>query len=67
MRYQKLFDYLKNEHGVTLLQSDMQEIVRIVDEMREDELRLMQIECEHYFKTTDCGYTLKCKHCGLEM
>lgn len=31
--YQKLFDYMYDEHGVTLLQTDMQEIIRIVNEM----------------------------------
>ena len=30
MDYQKLFDYMKDEHGVTLLESDMQEIRNIV-------------------------------------
>ncbi len=26
MKYQKLFDYMSKEHGVTLLETDMQEI-----------------------------------------
>lgn len=30
MDYQKLFNYMENEHGVTLLESDMQEIRNIV-------------------------------------
>ena len=34
MNYQKLFDYISNEHGVTLLQQDMQDIVNIVNEMQ---------------------------------
>lgn len=37
MRYQKLFSYLAEEHGVILLENEMQEIVRIVDEMHDEE------------------------------
>ncbi len=29
MNYQKLFDYLQNEFGITALESEMQEIVNI--------------------------------------
>jgi hypothetical protein len=36
MKYQKLFDYMVNEHGVTLMQSDMQEIERIVLEQKNE-------------------------------
>ena len=32
MNYQKLFNYMRDEHGVTLLESDMREIVDIVNE-----------------------------------
>jgi thymidylate synthase len=32
MNYQKLFDYMSKEHGVDLLETDMQEIERIVRE-----------------------------------
>ena len=32
MDYQKLFNYMSKEHGVTLLEQDMQEIVNIVTE-----------------------------------
>lgn len=39
MNYQKLFDYLSNEHGVTLLESEMQEICNIVNEMQNQALR----------------------------
>ena len=38
MEYQELFNYMKDEHGVTLLESEMQEIARI---------------CEKQSKTTD--------------
>ena len=33
MNYQKLSDYMQDEHGVILLESDMQEIVNICREM----------------------------------
>jgi hypothetical protein len=32
MNYQKLFDYMSKEHGVDLLETDIQEIERIVRE-----------------------------------
>jgi hypothetical protein len=35
MDFQELFEYMSNEHGVILLESDMWEIVRIVREMIE--------------------------------
>ena len=35
MNYQKLFDYMIDEHGVTLLESDMSEIINIVNEMQQ--------------------------------
>lgn len=38
MNYQKLFNYMSEEHGVTLLEQDMQEIRNIVNEMQSDEL-----------------------------
>ena len=34
MNYQKLFDHMAENHGVTLLESDMQEICNIVEEMQ---------------------------------
>jgi hypothetical protein len=34
MDYQKLFNYMKNEHDITLLETDMIEIERIVLESR---------------------------------
>lgn len=36
MNYQKLFNYMSKEHGVDLLESDMQEICNIVNEMQAD-------------------------------
>lgn len=42
MNYQKLFDYFSREHGLTLLETEMQEICNIVNDMQwisvEDEL-----------------------------
>jgi ribulose-5-phosphate 4-epimerase/fuculose-1-phosphate aldolase len=37
MNYQKLFNYMHEEHGVILLETDLQAIVRIVEEMEETE------------------------------
>lgn len=33
MDYQKLFEHMAEQHGLTLLESEMQEIIRIVNEM----------------------------------
>jgi hypothetical protein len=35
MNYQKLFDYFHEQHGISLLLTDMQEVARIVKEMEE--------------------------------
>lgn len=37
MDYQKLFNYMSEEHGLTLLQTDMQEICNIVREMDKED------------------------------
>lgn len=39
MDYQKLFNYMSDEYDVILLETDMQEICNIVNEMQENELR----------------------------
>lgn len=39
MSYQKLFDYMSKEHGVTLLESDMSEIINIVNEQHNSQWR----------------------------
>lgn len=43
--YQELFNHLSNEHGLILLESEMSEIIHIVNKMkspdREDEMREM--------------------------
>lgn len=33
MNYQKLFEYMANEHDVILIEQEMQEIINIVKEM----------------------------------
>jgi hypothetical protein len=37
MNYQPLFDYMHDQHGVILLETDLQAIVRIVEEMNKTE------------------------------
>jgi hypothetical protein len=37
MDYQKLFNYMSENHGVDLLETDMQEICNIVNEMNEQQ------------------------------
>lgn len=39
MRNQKLFDYMSKQHGVTLLESGMQEICNIVNNMNQNTLQ----------------------------
>ena len=39
MDYQKLFNYMRDEHHVILIETDMQEICKIVNEMQANELR----------------------------
>ena len=44
-KYQPLFDHLYNEHGLTLLESEMEEIIRVVNEITSypvDSLSLIQ-------------------------
>lgn len=46
--YQELFDYMHEEHGLLLLESEMQEVIRISDEIRwqtlQDELHRWSVE-----------------------
>lgn len=75
MKYQALFDYFHENHGVTLLESDMQEIVNIVKAMDDgipnSELgavmvRSEQLKCRHDWHTFfNKGYR-KCNKCGEE-
>jgi hypothetical protein len=50
---QTLFDYMKEQHGVTLLQSDIAEIKRIVME-----------EYDDYDGTDDPNREVECCKCG---
>jgi len=61
MNYQKLFDYMSKEHGVDLLETDIQEIVRIVEEMKEAEEELEP--CDHYYPIVK-GKICACEFCG---
>jgi len=36
MKYQKLFDHMREAHGLILLESEMEEIVRVVNECKSD-------------------------------
>ena len=59
MKYQKLFDYMLNEHGVTLLEQDMKEICLIVNEIQETKppktelLSIGSYEQRKYVQTND--------------
>jgi hypothetical protein len=68
MNYQKLFEYMSREHGVTLLESDMQEICNIVNEMQNQALRqppvisLVCDKCERHIDTDALGrYCTNCE------
>lgn len=69
MNYQKLFNYMSEEHGVVLLEQDMQEIRNIVNEMQSDELRQEPVsgECEHPYASIIGDGEMKparCLKCG---
>ena len=34
MNYQELFNFMYNEHGIILIQSEMDDIIKIVDNMK---------------------------------
>lgn len=46
--YQNLFNYLSDQHGICLLQSEMQEIIDIVNEMQKGENMISDEEIEEY-------------------
>ena len=54
--YQKLFDYMYNEHGVTLLEQDMQEICLLVSSMQRSEIDIEEAEA---YTRTHCPYPSK--------
>lgn len=68
MYYQKLFNYMSDEHDVILLETDMQEICNIVNEMQANELRQPLVSgslpCYHNFIQKDT-YWQSCTHCGM--
>ena len=51
---------MHSEHGVKLLQTDMQQIVRIVNEMQNEHPET----CDHYFPRRSTGEFLPCEFCG---
>jgi len=52
MNYQKLFDHMQNEHGVTLLESEMIDIVRIVNDMQKDN-EMLEFAVDNGFDSWD--------------
>jgi hypothetical protein len=56
MDYQELFNYMRNDHGVILLQTDMQEICNIVNDMQNKALK-------HGINLEKCATTI-CPCCG---
>ncbi len=48
MNYQKLFNYLKEQHGIMLLQQDMQEIVNLVNEMKQTDINPRYFKIQTY-------------------
>ena len=60
MNYQKLFNYMSEQHGVDLLDSDMQEICNIVNEMQPS-------DCDCEVKGAYEVWTVHiCKKCNKE-
>lgn len=69
MDYQELFNHMHNEHDVILLESEMQEIVNIVNKMQDDEETKLILEIEHnceYYKEPD-GVLLFCSVFGKQI
>ena len=69
MNYTKLFNYMSKEHGITLLESDMIEIVNIVNDMKEEE----EQECHHQWRNVQLivrasgGLYAKCIRCNSNL
>lgn len=59
---------MSKEHGVTLLEQDMQEIIYIVNEMQSEELSQPPVSgslpCHHNYIQKDT-YWKSCTHCGM--
>lgn len=63
MNYQKLFNYMSNVHGIILLESEMQEIIEICDDIKTADADKSIIVCNH------CGSFIfkvsgECANCG---
>jgi hypothetical protein len=56
MEYQELFNYMKDEHGVTLLESEMQEIARICEKQSKT---LFDLPEKANYTNHTCG---ECQH-----
>jgi len=62
MEYENLFNYMRKEHGLILLQNEMQEIIRIIE---------LETKCKHAIACNCCktkevitdGY---CNVCGAK-
>lgn len=51
MNYQKLFDYLKKEHGAILNKSELEEIFKLVTDMQQSEPTLSALDKSENFNT----------------
>lgn len=61
MDYQKLFDYMVKEYGIDLLETEMQEIVDVVNEMQST-----CIECDGTgkWKENEIDKEINCPKCS---
>jgi len=74
MYYQKLFNHMNEEHGLILLQTEMDAIISVVNEIETEALRhscVSDIPCQHkntiginqkYDRCKDCGQYLEDYH-----
>jgi len=44
-QYQELFEHMRNDHGVILLESELQEIISIVERIDTDETEIYECGC----------------------
>lgn len=68
MLYKDLFEYLNQEHGLTILESDALEIERIVLKNQENQQLLLNGVVKSFYcqKPTDYKSSFKCEtQCGL--
>lgn len=68
MKYQKLFNYMKDEHDITLLQSDIYEIRNIVMEEETKQCQIANVgkrfSCNCAEPTYNYPEMLWCESCG---